>query len=129
MRYAARAGSILPPPASLIPCAPFSRPDEPKEVKALYKRFRRLDIAQRGTLSEDDLLRIPEVVMNPLAPRMLAMFERNAEGRINFRSFARGLSVFNERATADVKRDGACGGGAGEVPPLLIRPFFPPLPR
>ena len=96
---------------------------EPKEIKSLYKRFRRLDVAQRGTLGEDDLLRIPEVIMNPLAPRMLAMFERNGEGRINFRSFARGLSVFNERATPDVKRDGAGGAWAprGAPPPAAVR--------
>ena len=46
---------------------------------------------------------IPEVVMNPLAPRLLAQFSRDGESRINFRSFVHGLSVFNDRATPEHK--------------------------
>ena len=46
---------------------------------------------------------IPEVVMNPLAKRLTAMFERDEADRINFRNFARGLSVLGERATPEVK--------------------------
>lgn len=41
--------------------------------------------------------------MNPLAKRLVAMFEKDSEGRINFRSFARGLSVLGERASLDVR--------------------------
>jgi hypothetical protein len=76
---------------------------EPKEVKTLYKRFRRLDRSRRGTISADDLLMIPEVVMNPLAARLVQLFKRDGEDRINFRSYAMGLSVFNERAHAAEK--------------------------
>jgi serine/threonine-protein phosphatase 2B regulatory subunit len=76
---------------------------EPKEVKTLYKRFRRLDRSRRGTISADDLLMIPEVGMNPMAPRLVQLFARDGEGRINFRAFALGLCVFSERARADVK--------------------------
>ena len=79
------------------------RADEPKEIKSLYRRFRRLDRGGRGTISEADLTMIPEVVMNPLAKRLCAMFDRDEGDRINFRSFARGLSVLGERASPDVK--------------------------
>jgi Ca2+-binding EF-hand superfamily protein len=133
---------------------------EPKEIKALYRRFRRLDRRGRGTLRADDLTMIPEVVMNPLAERLLAMFERDKEGSIvrvvprararlssrrlacrrrccarnrthaarhrarppspiapqNFRSFARGLSVFNERATAQTKSDSASSRARARQP-------------
>lgn len=65
----------------------------------MYRRFRRLDRSGRGTLSADDILMVPEVVMNPLAPRLLAAFARDSETRINFRSFVHGLSVFNDRAS------------------------------
>jgi Ca2+-binding EF-hand superfamily protein len=76
---------------------------EPKEVKTLYKRFRRLDRSRRGTISADDLLMIPEVGMNPMSPRLVQLFARDGEGRVNFRAFAMGLCVFSERARADVK--------------------------
>jgi hypothetical protein len=46
---------------------------------------------------------IPEVGMNPMAPRLVQLFARDGEGRINFRAFALGLCVFSERARADVK--------------------------
>ena len=94
-------------------------PDEPKEIKTLYKRFRRLDLGQRGTLGDDDLLRIPEVIMNPLAPRLIAIFDRNADGRIDFRAFARALSLFNERSSPQVKIDGK------ETRVVIHTSFFP----
>jgi serine/threonine-protein phosphatase 2B regulatory subunit len=62
-----------------------------------------LDRSGRGTISEADLTMIPEVVMNPLAKRLCAMFERDDTDRINFRNFARGLSVLSERASPSVK--------------------------
>jgi hypothetical protein len=80
---------------------------EPKEIKTLYRRFRRLDRSARGTLSADDLTMIPEVAMNPLAPRLVAMFERDGEDRINFRSFARGLSVLSDKSSPATKCKGA----------------------
>lgn len=55
---------------------------EPKEIKSLYRRFRRLDRKGRGTLSVDDLAMIPEVIMNPLYKRLIAMFECDKEGSI-----------------------------------------------
>lgn len=50
---------------------------------------------------------IPEVVMNPLAQRLVQMFDRDGEDRINFRSFVMGLAVFNEKASINVKCTGA----------------------
>ena len=89
------------PHAGLAPSP--TRADEPKEIKSLYRRFRRLDRSGRGTLSQDDLTMIPEVVMNPLAKRLCAMFERDEAERINFKNFALGLSVLGERAAPEVK--------------------------
>ena len=94
-----------PPPPPLLHVSTPSPADEPKEIKSLYRRFRRLDIKGRGTISADDLTMIPEVHMNPLGLRLIAMFARDAEGRINFRAFALGLSVLSSRARADVKSE------------------------
>lgn len=86
------------PPVGAYPTTDRPLADEPKEIKSLYRRFRRLDIKSRGTISVDDLTMIPEVHMSPLGLRVCSMFSRDAEGRINFRSFARGLSVLGSRA-------------------------------
>ena len=108
------------------------RADEPKEVRTLYKRFRRLDRSGKGTISVDDLLMIPEVVMNPLAQRLVHMFDRDAEDRINFRAFVMGLSVFNEKATAEARIGSECGpaSSAGGVwSPQKVRPRDLPRTR
>lgn len=76
---------------------------EPKEIKTLYKRFRRIDRSGRGTISVEDLLMIPEISMNPLASRLVKMFERDMEDRINFRAFAAGLAIFSSRARPALK--------------------------
>ena len=73
----------------------------------LYNRFRRLDRAGRGTLSTDDLLMIPEINMNPLSPRLVTLFELNADERINFKSFVAGLSVLAPGAPPEVRSRGA----------------------
>lgn len=93
-------------PTRLLPhtCRGFAV--EPKEIKTLYRRFRRLDRAGRGTISTDDLLMIPEISMNPLAPRLTTIFDRDADDRINFRSFVQGLSIFSSNARPEVRPHG-----------------------
>lgn len=76
---------------------------EPKEIKSLYKRFRRLDRTGRGTISTDDLTMIPQIAMNPFAARLTALFERDFEDRINFKSFVCALSIFSPHAREEVK--------------------------
>jgi Ca2+-binding EF-hand superfamily protein len=77
--------------------------DEPKEIRVLYKRFMRLDRSSRGTISADDLLMIPEISMNPLASRLIYLFDRDAEDRINFKSFILALSIFNDHGRPDLR--------------------------
>lgn len=119
--------SSLPPRNLPLGCVPLHarvplHADEPKEIKALYKRFRRLDRSGRGTLSNDDLLMIPEIAMNPLSSRLAALFERDGEeGRINFKSFVSALAIFSDRSRCDAKARGACarGGRAWETRAVL----------
>lgn len=63
------------------------------EVRHLYQRFQKLDRARSGKLSQDRLMMIPELAMNPLAPRLALMFQD-----ANFRQFAELLSVFGRNA-------------------------------
>ena len=85
--------------------------DEPKEIKVLYKRFRRLDRSGRGTLSNDDLQMIPEIAMNPLSSRLQVLFEKDGEDRINFKSFVSALAIFAEKALPELKTRGASREG------------------
>lgn len=60
------------------------------QVKRLYNRFQKLDHKQSGTLDAEVLMMIPELAMNPLHPRLIAIFENN-----NFREFVSNVSAFN----------------------------------
>lgn len=70
------------------------------EVKRLYKRFQKLDRTQSGTLDSDELLMIPELAMNPLHLRILAVFEN-----VNFRQFVNNMSAFSPSGPQDKKVD------------------------
>lgn len=70
------------------------------QVKRLYNRFQKLDSKQSGTLDADVLRTIPELSMNPLHPRLIAIFQNN-----NFRQFVSNVSAFNEDADAKRKAD------------------------
>ena len=50
----------------------------------------------------NDILNLPEFVLNPLQERLLDIFPNN-EGRINFRLFCRGLAVFHPDASPSTK--------------------------
>lgn len=45
---------------------------------------------------------IPEISMNPLASRLVTLFPRDGDERINFMGFVMGLSIFSARATPAV---------------------------
>jgi serine/threonine-protein phosphatase 2B regulatory subunit len=70
------------------------------EIKTLYKRFQKLDRNQSGTLEADELMMIPELAMNPLVPRIVAVFDT-----VNFRQFVNNLAVFGPNGTPDAKVD------------------------
>lgn len=70
------------------------------EVRNLYLRFLRLDKKQSGRLTSDALMMIPELAMNPLAPRLTSIF-----AEVNFRQFVELLSVFGKHADPLLKRD------------------------
>lgn len=70
------------------------------EVKRLYNRFQQLDRQHTGTLDANALLMIPELAMNPLHPRLIAIF-KNA----NFRQFVANISAFSGRSDPQAKAD------------------------
>lgn len=70
------------------------------EVKRLYKRFQKLDRTQSGTLDTDELLMVPELAMNPLHPRFIAVFEN-----VNFHQFVNNISAFSPSTPPEKKID------------------------
>lgn len=70
------------------------------EVKRLYKRFQKLDRSQSGTLDAAELLMIPEVAMNPLHPRLLALFHD-----VNFHQFVLNIGPFSASSQSSTKLD------------------------
>lgn len=70
------------------------------EVKRLYKRFQKLDRAQSGTLDPNELVMVPEFAMNPLHPRLVALFEN-----VNFHQFVHNMSAFSASTPQQKKLD------------------------
>ncbi|EFA78978.1 calcium-binding EF-hand domain-containing protein [Heterostelium album PN500] len=69
-----------------------------KDIRRLYKRFKRLDKEEKGTVNVEDFSQIPELSMNPLLPRLIAIFDVNRNGQLNFAQFVNTLSVFHPNA-------------------------------
>ena len=83
---------------------------QPGEIKKLYARFRKLDRKGRGFIRREDLLKIPELAMNPLVHRIIALFRPSdaiakdaGVWQINFKEFLKALSVFSENGNIEAK--------------------------
>ena len=77
----------------LADSTPFSRSD----VRALYARFRALDRAKNGRVSVEELTLVPELSMNPLCTRIVALFDDDGGGGVTFHQFVHTLAVFPMR--------------------------------
>jgi len=64
------------------------------ELQRLFKRFKRLDTDKSGALSVKEFLAIPELEHNPLVQRVVATFDRDQSGEVDFTEFITALSVF-----------------------------------
>lgn len=68
-----------------------------EEIQRLYKRFMKLDKDNSGSISKEEFLSIPQIANNPLASRMIAIFDEDGGGDVDFHEFIKGLSAFSER--------------------------------
>ncbi|RNA13593.1 calcineurin B homologous 1 [Brachionus plicatilis] len=68
----------------------------PNQIKRLYNRFTALDKDKAGYLTRNDLLRIPELHVNPLCDRIIEVLidDHGKDGKLNFRQFAQVFSTF-----------------------------------
>ncbi|KAK6541655.1 Calcineurin subunit B [Orbilia ellipsospora] len=74
-----------------------------EEVDRLRKRFMKLDKDNSGTIERDEFLSLPQVSSNPLATRMIAIFDEDGGGDVDFKEFVTGLSAFSARGNKEEK--------------------------
>jgi len=74
-----------------------------KELKRLYRRFKKLDADGSGTLSTTEFQSIPEFAVNPLLERVLSVFDTNKDNEIEFSEFISGLATFTQKGNKENK--------------------------
>lgn len=74
-----------------------------EEVDRLLKRFLKLDKDNSGTIERDEFLSIPAVNSNPLASRLIEIFDEDGDGHIDFEEFISALSVFSSKGQREEK--------------------------
>ncbi|KAJ3097422.1 Calcineurin subunit B type 2 [Phlyctochytrium bullatum] len=73
------------------------------QIIRLYARFKQLDKSRSGSIRTEDMLAIPELAMNPLANRIVAVMDVDGRNEINFKQFIQSLSVFARDTRRDLK--------------------------
>ncbi|ORY80662.1 putative CNB1-calcineurin B, regulatory subunit [Leucosporidium creatinivorum] len=73
------------------------------EIQRLKKRFMKLDKDGSGSIDKDEFLQIPQIANNPLASRMIAIFDEDGGGTVDFQEFVAGLSAFSSRGEREEK--------------------------
>ncbi|KAJ8128608.1 hypothetical protein O1611_g5025 [Lasiodiplodia mahajangana] len=74
-----------------------------EEVERLRKRFMKLDKDQNGTIERDEFLSLPQISSNPLATRLIAIFDEDGGGDVDFQEFVSGLSAFSSKGDKEQK--------------------------
>ncbi|KAK3090178.1 hypothetical protein FSP39_009805 [Pinctada imbricata] len=77
-------------------------------VYSVYKRFRQLneDKVQRDKnvkLSREEILKLPELQVNPFNDRITTVFSSSGDGGMTFEDFLDMMSVFSDNAPKNVK--------------------------
>lgn len=56
-----------------------------------------MDIDQSGSLEKSEFLQLPQIASNPLAQRLLAVFDTDGSGDVDFKEFLIGISAFSSK--------------------------------
>jgi len=73
------------------------------ELERLKKRFMKLDRDGNGSIDRDEFFQIQQIANNPLATRLMAIFDEDGGGTVDFQEFVGGLSAFSSRGGRDEK--------------------------
>ena len=63
----------------------------------------KLDREGTGSIDKEDFLHIPAIANNPLAHRLIAIFDEDGSGTVDFQEFVRGLSAFSSQGSHEEK--------------------------
>eukprot|EP01013_Petalomonas_cantuscygni_P041455 TRINITY_DN74157_c0_g1_i1.p1 TRINITY_DN74157_c0_g1~~TRINITY_DN74157_c0_g1_i1.p1 ORF type:complete len:198 (+),score=38.77 TRINITY_DN74157_c0_g1_i1:53-595(+) len=75
-----------------------------KNINDLWRRYCELRQPGRDKLTTEDLRRIKQVMVNPVAERVVRIFVQNStDGTISFLDFAKTIAVFHPQTDAEVK--------------------------
>eukprot|EP00834_Sanchytrium_tribonematis_P002824 NODE_95_length_21511_cov_0.501168.p13 type:complete len:195 gc:universal NODE_95_length_21511_cov_0.501168:1140-556(-) len=74
-----------------------------EEIQRLYKRFQKLDQNGNGLIEKSEFESIPSIKSNPLASRLIEIFDSDGNGEVDFQEFVRGLNVFSAHGKRDEK--------------------------
>lgn len=73
------------------------------ELNRLLARFMKIDTDSSGTIEKDEFLAIPTIQTNPLAARLLEVFDKDGDGNIDFGEFVSALSIFSSKGNREEK--------------------------
>ncbi|CAG0891634.1 unnamed protein product [Cyprideis torosa] len=74
-----------------------------EEIRRLGKRFRKLDLDNSGALSVEEFMSLPELQQNPLVQRVIAIFDADGNGEVDFKEFIQGVSQFSVKGDKESK--------------------------
>mmetsp|Transcript_38229 Transcript_38229/g.89479 ORF Transcript_38229/g.89479 Transcript_38229/m.89479 type:complete len:192 (-) Transcript_38229:152-727(-) len=72
------------------------------EIERLWILFNGLEVGGNGTISPQEMLKLPQLRFNPLGQRVIAVSKFHAS-RYSFRDFLQDLAVFSPQAPYEVK--------------------------
>jgi Ca2+-binding EF-hand superfamily protein len=73
------------------------------ELRRLFRRFKKLDTDKSGALSVPEFLAIPELQHNPLVRRVIATFDADKNGEVDFKEFIQSLAIFAKTESKEEK--------------------------
>lgn len=62
-----------------------------------------MDTDESGTLEKNEFLNLPQIASNPLAQRLLAVFDMDGSGDVDFKEFLIGISAFSAKGNKEDK--------------------------
>lgn len=71
-----------------------------EDVEKLYHHFLRFDADGNGMITKEEFMNHPAVASNPIAARVLDLFDEDKSGEVDFGEFISGLAKFSARGNA-----------------------------
>ncbi|KAJ3610928.1 hypothetical protein NHX12_023018 [Muraenolepis orangiensis] len=75
----------------------------PLEMCSHWKRFKKLDLDNSGSLSVEEFMSLPELQQNPLVQRVIDIFDTDGNGEVDFKEFIEGVSQFSVKGDKEQK--------------------------